>query len=100
MAEINLPPILVIKRNKFENAFKIIIRKMLSENKIEPDELRDLNREIKDWLVTGMQTVDFEKSFQNNAILDDLIDDLWKDFYRDLNLEIRKYRTKFRRKPF
>lgn len=97
MAEIKFPPILTLKRNNFENAFKLVMKKMISENKIEISDMRDINKELVKWLITGMQNVDFEDA-QNQYILNQLVDDLWDKFYMDLNLKLKKYRTKFRRK--
>ena len=98
MATPDLPPVLTIKRDNFEKAFKILMTQMISENKIKMDELREVNKQLVKWLITGMQNVDFEKDRQNQYNLDQLVDDLWKDFYRDLNMRVRKYRMKFRRK--
>ena len=98
MAKPDLPPVLTIKRDNFEKAFKILMTEMISKEKIKMDELREINKQMVKWLITGMQNVDFEKDRQNQYNLDALVDDLWKDFYRDLNMRVRKYRTKFRRK--
>lgn len=98
MAEIHLPPVLTIKRENFEKAFKILMSKMISEDKITIEELRDANKQLVKWLITGMQNVDFKEDKQNQYNLENLVDDLWKEFYRDLNMKVRKYRTKFRRK--
>lgn len=98
MAEISFPPILTIKRNNFEKAFKIVMSKMISEEKLTIEDTRDINREMVKWLITGMQNVDFEKDRQNQFVLDKLVDDLWNEFFRDLNMKVRKYRTQFRRK--
>ena len=98
MAEISFPPILTIKRNNFEKAFKIVMSKMISEEKLTIEDTRDINREMVKWLITGMQNVDFEKNKQNQYVLDKLVNDLWDEFFRDLNMKVRKYRTQFRRK--
>lgn len=98
MAEIYFPPVLTIKRQNFENAFKILMSKMISESKIEITDVRDVNRELVKWLITGMQNVDFKDDKHNQRILEELVDDLWQEFYRDLNMKVRKYRTKLRRK--
>jgi len=98
MATPDLPPVLTIKRDNFEKAFKILLTEMISKEKIKMDELREVNKQMVKWLITGMQNVDFEKDKQNQYNLDQLVDDLWKEFYRDLNMKVRKYRTKFRRK--
>ena len=94
------PPILTIKRQNFENAFKFILKKIVSSNKLETRELNEINKELSKWIITGMNTVDFdEKSGADNVkALDDMVDDLWTHFYRDLNMDVRKYRVKFRRK--
>ena len=97
-AKPEFPPILTIKRQNFEAAFKYIMSQMISTNKISTGDLNEINKELTRWLVTGMNTVDFEKDFKNKKALEDLIDDLWTEFYRDLNLKVRKHRTKFRRK--
>jgi len=94
----SFPPILTIKRQNFEKSFKFIMAKMISTNKLETRELNEINKEWSKWLITGMNTVDFEKDGGNIAELDKLVDDLWTHFYRDLNSEIRKHRVKFRRK--
>jgi len=98
MAEVNLPPVLTIKRENFEKAFKILITQMISSDKITMEELREANKQLVKWLITGMQNVDFKEDKQNIYNLEQLVDDLWKEFYRDLNMKVRKYRTKFRRK--
>jgi hypothetical protein len=98
MAEQNLPPVLTIKRENFEKAFKILMTEMISSDKITMEELREANKQLVKWLITGMQNVDFKEDKQNIYNLEQLIDDLWKEFYRDLNMKVRKYRTKFRRK--
>ena len=94
------PPILTIKRQNFEKAFKYIMSQMISTNKITTSDLNEINKELTRWLITGMNTVDFEKDFKNKKALEDLVDDLWSEFYRDLNLKVRKHRNKFRRKQF
>ncbi len=94
------PPILVIKRREFEKVFKEILKVLLSEKKITPDNINSINRELAKWLITGMQNVDFDNDRQNQTALDDLVNDLWTYFYRDLNMKVRKHRTKFRRKTF
>lgn len=99
MAEqFNLPPVLTIKRQNFERAFKIMMSKMISESKVDTDEIREVNKEMVKWLITGMQNVDFKEDKQNQYNLEQLVDELWNEFYRDLNMKIRKYRTRFRRK--
>lgn len=98
MAEIKLPPVLTIKADNFETAFKILMTEMISDNKITVEEIREVNKQLVKWLITGMQNVDFEKDRQNQYNLDRLVDDLWTDFYRSLNMKVRKYRIKFRRK--
>jgi Na+-transporting NADH:ubiquinone oxidoreductase subunit NqrC len=98
MAEIKLPPVLTIKRDNFEKAFKILMTEMISDSKITVEEIREVNKQLVKWLITGMQNVDFEKDRQNQYNLDRLVDDLWTDFYRSLNMKVRKYRIKFRRK--
>jgi len=98
MAKSNLPPVLTIKRSNFENAFKTIMLKMVSENKLEMEDLRVVNKQMVKWLITGMQNIDFEKDIQNKYNLDILVDDLWDDFLRSLNKNIRKHRIKFKRK--
>jgi Na+-transporting NADH:ubiquinone oxidoreductase subunit NqrC len=98
MAEIKLPPVLTIKRDNFETAFKILMTEMISDSKITVEEIREVNKQLVKWLITGMQNVDFEKDRQNQYNLDRLVDDLWTDFYRSLNMKVRKYRIKFRRK--
>ena len=98
MAEISFPPILTIKRNNFEKAFKIVMSKMISEEKLTIEDTRDINRDMVKWLITGMHNVDFEKNKQNQYVLDKLVNDLWDEFFRDLNMKVRKYRTQFRRK--
>lgn len=98
MAKSNLPPVLTIKRGNFEDAFKTIMLKMVSENKLEMEDLRGVNKQMVKWLITGMQNIDFEKDIQNKYNLDRLVDDLWTDFFKSLNKNIRKHRIKFRRK--
>jgi hypothetical protein len=98
MAEISFPPILTIKRNNFEKAFKIVMSKLISEEKLTIEYTRDINRDMVKWLITGMHNVDFEKNKQNQYVLDKLVNDLWDEFFRDLNMKVRKYRTQFRRK--
>ena len=97
-AKPEFPPILTIKRQNFEKAFKYIMSEMISTNKMTTSDLNEINRELTRWLITGMNMVDFEKDFKNKKALEDLVDDLWSEFYRDLNLKVRKHRTKFRRK--
>jgi len=97
-AKPEFPPILTIKRQNFEKAFKYIMSQMISTNKITTSDLNEINKELTKWLITGMNTVDFEKDFKNKKALEDLVNDLWTEFYRDLNLRVRKHRTKFRRK--
>lgn len=99
-AKPEFPPILTIKRQNFEKAFKYIMSEMISTNKMTTSDLNEINRELTRWLITGMNMVDFEKDFKNKKALEDLVDDLWSEFYRDLNLKVRKHRTKFRRKQF
>ena len=98
MAEPKLPPVLTIKADNFEKAFKILMTEMISDSKITTEEIREVNKQLVKWLITGMQNVDFEKDRQNKYNLDNLVDDLWTDFYRSLNMKVRKYRIKFRRK--
>lgn len=98
MAEQHLPPVLTIKRENFEKAFKILMAQMISNDKITMEELREANKQLVKWLITGMQNVDFKEDKQNQYNLNVLVDDLWNDFYRDLNMRVRKHRTKFRRK--
>jgi len=98
MADVNLPPVLTIKKENFEKAFKVLMSQMVSSDKISMEELRDANKQLVKWLITGMQNVDFKEDKQNQYNLERLVDDLWTDFYRDLNMRVRKYRTKFRRK--
>lgn len=97
-AKPEFPPVLTIKRQNFEKVFKYIMSEMISTNKMTTSDLNEINRELTRWLITGMNTVDFEKDFKNKKALEDLVDDLWSEFYRDLNLKVRKHRTKFRRK--
>jgi len=97
-AKPEFPPILVIKKNEFEKAFKFIMEKMISVNKMTSSDLNEINKHLTRWLITGMNTVDSEKDTQNIKALNDLVEDLWKEFYRDLNLKVKKHRTKFRRK--
>lgn len=92
------PPILTIKRHNFEKVFKYVISEIISTNKMTTSDLNEINRELRQWLITGMNTVDFEKDYKNIKALEDLVDDLWSEFYRNLNLKVRKHRTKFRRK--
>jgi hypothetical protein len=94
----NLPPVLTIKRGNFEKAFKILMSKMISETKVDTNDVRDVNKELVKWLVTGMQNVDFKDDKQNQYNLEQLVDELWLEFHRDLNTKIKKYRIKFRRK--
>lgn len=98
MAEAYLPPVLTIKRDNFEKAFKIVMSKMVADNKMNMDDLRELNKQLVKWLITGMQNVDFEKDKQNQYALELLVDELWTEFHRDLNMKVRKHRTKFKRK--
>ena len=97
-AKPEFPPILTIKRQNFEKTFKYIMSQMISTNKMTTTDLGEINRELTRWLITGMNTVDFENDFKNKKALNDLVDELWTEFYRDLNLKVRKHRTKFRRK--
>jgi hypothetical protein len=97
-AKPEFPPILTIKRQNFEKAFKYIMSEIISTNKMTTSDLNEINRQLTRWLITGMNTVDFEKDFGNKKALEDLVEDLWTEFYRDLNLKVRKHRTKFRRK--
>lgn len=99
-AKPEFPPILTIKRQNFEKAFKYIMSEMISTNKMTTSDLNEMNKELTRWLITGMNMVDFEKDFKNKKALEDLVDDLWTEFYRDLNLKVKKHRTKFRRKQF
>lgn len=96
--QLDLPPVLTIKRENFEKAFKVLMTEMISNDKITMEELREVNKQLVKWLITGMQNVDFKEDKQNIYNLEQLVDDLWKEFYRDLNMKVRKYRTKFRRK--
>jgi len=98
MAKAYLPPVLTIKRDNFEKAFKIVMSSFISQSKLNMDDTRELNKQLIKWLVTGMQNIDFEKDKQNQYALETLVDDLWKEFYRDLNMKVRKHRTKFKRK--
>jgi len=98
MAKAYLPPVLTIKRDNFEKAFKIVMSSFISQSKLNMDDTRELNKQLVKWLVTGMQNIDFEKDKQNQYALETLVDDLWKEFYRDLNMKVRKHRTKFKRK--
>ena len=97
MAKSNLPPVLTIKKGSFESAFKTVMKKMVSENKLEIEDLRGINKQMIKWLITGMQNIDFE-NIQNRYNLDTFVDDLWGDFLKSLNKNIRKHRIKFKRK--
>lgn len=92
-----MPPILVIKRHEFEEAFKKFMSIIISNNKVTPGDMNDINRILSKWLITGMQNVDFENR-RNSYELESLVSDLWNHFYRDLNLEVRKHRLGFIRK--
>lgn len=93
-----LPPVLVVNKIYLERVFKLLIKKLISENKLDFNDLMEINKFLKVWMITGMQTVDFADSYNNNKVLDELIDELWTEFYKDLNMRVKKYRTKFKRK--
>jgi len=92
-----LSPILTVNKNVFEKVFKDLMKTILTENKINVSQLTDLNRELNRWLIIGMKNVDFDDK-QNALILNELVDSLWEKFYRNLNLELIKYKSKFKRK--
>lgn len=98
MAKSNLPPVLTVNKGDYEKAFKNVISKFISENHMEIENIREINKLMIKGLITGMQNVDFKKDVRNQYNLDALVDELWFDFSRSLSLKLRKYRTKFRRK--
>jgi hypothetical protein len=92
--EINLPVIVTVRYDKFEELFKYLVKKIIMSDDFKASDCIDINKILTKKVVIGLEKVDFNNNKNNKLELNILLDELWKKFEHEFKLKIMFHKRK------